>query len=180
MVLVWMISSLMLGEPIGCREVIAAHTILIGIACIQGTFKPSEFLSSGAFAAYACAVCITGYHICYGVAVRTGAAPSMVFAAAMSIGVATFITCCRGAALEQVYAGLMRERRLILFGGTSCGLSFLLFLTALTIVEPGRAISLRNTSVVFGAAISLLMGERLQTIQRVGVALVTAGVFGLL
>jgi drug/metabolite transporter (DMT)-like permease len=180
MVLVWIISALALGESIGRREVIAALTILSGIACIQQTFKLSEFLASGAYAAYACGGCIAGYHICYGLAVRTDASPSFVFAAAMSIGVVTYITCSRGAALGQVYASLTRERALVFFGGASCGLSFLLFLTALTMVEPGRAISLRNTSVVFGAAISLLMGEHLKRIQRLGVVLVTAGVFGLL
>lgn len=180
MVLVWTISTVSLGESIGSREILAVLTILGGIACIQRTFQPSEFFSSGAYAAYACAACIAGYHICYGLAVRTGAAPSIVFSAAMSVGVVTYIACSRGTSLRQLYASFTGERRLVLLGGASCGLSFLLFLTALTIVEPGRAISLRNTSVVFGAALSLLMGERLKRIQTFGVVLVSAGVLGLL
>jgi drug/metabolite transporter (DMT)-like permease len=98
----------------------------------------------------------------------------------MSVGVVTYIACSRGTSLRQLYASFTGERRLVLLGGASCGLSFLLFLTALTIVEPGRAISLRNTSVVFGAALSLLMGERLKRIQTFGVVLVSAGVLGLL
>jgi drug/metabolite transporter (DMT)-like permease len=94
--------------------------------------------------------------------------------------VATYLACSRGKALSDVYECLQRERLLVALGGGACGLSFLLFLTALTIVEPGRAISLRNTSVVFGAALSLLMGEQLKRIQTLGVLLVSAGVFGLL
>lgn len=180
MLLVWLISAFTLGESIGTREILGALTILTGIACIQRTFHPRELLHSGAYAAYACAACITGYHICYGIAVRTGTAPALVFATAMSVGVATYIMCSRGKALCEIYKCLQRERVLVIFGGMACGLSFLLFLTALTMVEPGRAISLRNTSVVFGAAISLLMGEHLTRIQRLGVVLVSAGVFGLL
>lgn len=180
MLLVWLISAFTLGESIGLGEILGALTILAGIACIQRTFHPRELLHSGAYAAYACAACITGYHICYGIAVRTGTAPALVFAAAMSVGVATYLVCGRGKALSDVYECLKRERLLVGLGGVACGLSFLLFLTALTIVEPGRAISLRNTSVVFGAAISFLMGERLKRIQTLGVLLVSAGVFGLL
>ncbi len=180
MLLVWLISAFILGESIGAREILGALTILTGIACIQRTFHPRELLHSGAYAAYACAACITGYHICYGIAVRTGTAPALVFATAMSVGVATYLVCGRAKALREVYECLQRERVLIIFGGMACGLSFLLFLTALNIVEPGRAISLRNTSVVFGAALSFLMGEQLKRIQTLGVLLVSAGVFGLL
>lgn len=180
MLLVWLISAVILGESIGTREFVGALTILAGIACIQRTFHPGELLQSGAYAAYACAACITGYHICYGIAVRTGAAPALVFAVAMSVGVVTYLVCSRGRALRDVYECVQRERLLVVLGGGACGLSFLLFLTALTIVEPGRAISLRNTSVVFGAALSLLMGERLKRIQTLGVVLVTVGVLALL
>jgi drug/metabolite transporter (DMT)-like permease len=70
MLLVWLISALILGEAIGTREILGALTILAGIACIQRTFHPRELLHSGAYAAYACAACITGYHLCYGIAVR--------------------------------------------------------------------------------------------------------------
>lgn len=180
MVLVWIVSTVAIGESIGFRETIGVLTILAGIAFVQRTFSPRELLASGAYAAYACAACITGYHICYGLAVRTGAAPALVFATAMGVGVGTYLLCSRGQALDSIMESLKRERVLVMFGGLACGLSFLLFLTALRVVEPGRAISLRNTSVVFGAALSVVAGERLERIQWAGVLLVIAGVFGLL
>ena len=74
---------------------------------------------------------------------------------------------------------IKHEGRLILIGGLTCGLSFLLFLTALVIVAPGRAISLRNTSVAFGALLSFVIGERLLPIQWIGVSLVVIGALGL-
>lgn len=180
MVLVWGISAVTLKEAIGSTEVLGVLAILAGIVCIQQALRPRAMITSGAYAAYACAACITGYHICYGLAVRMGAAPAFVFAAAMVVGILTYLACSRGSALRQLRVSLWRERSLIICGGAACALSFLLFLTALTVVEPGKAISLRNASVVFGAALSLLTGEHLRPIQWLGVALVTFGVCGFL
>ncbi len=180
MVLVWIVSVIALQEAWSAREILCVCGILIGIAMVQRSFSRSELLSSGAYAAYVCAGCIAGYHIAYGVAVRTGAAPAMVFAAAMVCGVCTYIVCGRGAALNSLTTALKDERSLVAFGGTMCGLSFLLFLTALIVVDPGRAISLRNTSVAFGALLSFVSGERLLSVQWCGILCVIIGVLGLL
>jgi drug/metabolite transporter (DMT)-like permease len=180
MVLVWMVSAIVMQEALSLGELLCVMGILIGIAMVQRSFRARDLLVSGVYAAYVCAGCIAGYHIAYGVAVRTGAAPAAVFAAAMACGVCTYIACSKGTALSRLTIALRHERALIAFGGTMCGLSFLLFLTALTVVEPGRAISLRNTSVAFGALLSLVSGERLMSIQWLGVMCVVAGVLGLL
>ena len=180
MVLVWTVSTLALGETFATSEALSVFVILIGIAFVQRTFSLSELLHSGMYAAYLCAGCIAGYHIAYGVAVQTGAAPALVFAAAMACGVLTYVACSRGTAWRTLSAAARQEPRLIMLGGATCGLSFLLFLTALVRVDPGRAISLRNTSVAFGAILSLVAGERLQAIQWLGVACVVLGVLGLL
>ncbi len=180
MVLVWIASTVALGEALAPFHALCVLGILAGIAMVQRSFRAHELLSSGMYAAYLCAGCIAGYHIAYGIAVRTGAAPALVFATAMAFGVLTYVVCSRGKAVAQLTAALKRERLLVAFGGTMCGLSFLLFLTALTVVEPGQAISLRNTSVAFGALLSFLSGERLLTIQWAGVACVVLGVLGLL
>lgn len=180
MVLVWSISTIALGESIDLTNGIGVLTILLGITLVQRTFKATEFFATGAYAAYTCAACIAGYHICYGLAVRTGTAPALIFASAMTIGVATYVACSRGKAFSCAYKALRAETGLIAFGGSACALSFFLFLTALQIVEPGRAISLRNTSVAFGALLSVFAGEKLEKIQWLGVCLVIAGVFGLM
>lgn len=180
MVLVWMISTIALEETITPRDGACVLAILLGIALVQRSLSWRELLASGAYAAYLCAGCIAGYHIAYGIAVRTGAAPAHVFAAAMACGVVTYIACSRGKALRRMYDALAHERGLVTLGGVMCGLSFLLFLTALTFIEPGRAISLRNTSVAFGAGLSLLIGERLSPLQWVGAACVAVGAVGLL
>jgi drug/metabolite transporter (DMT)-like permease len=180
MVLVWIISTIALNEPITPLSALSVVVILAGILLIQRALSLREFIASGAYAAYLCAGCIAGYHIAYGIAVRTGAAPALVFASAMACGVLTYIACGRTQALQSVLAAAKQERVLIAVGGATCGLSFLLFLTALTTVDPGKAISLRNTSVVFGILLSLLSGERLHIIQWIGVGLVALGVLGLL
>gem|GEM_PF-6544060 len=65
------------------------------------------------------------------------------------------------------------------FHALACGTSFLLFITALVTVDPGRAISLRNTSVAFGAILSFLAAEKLSPIQWLGVGCVVVGVLGM-
>jgi uncharacterized membrane protein len=180
MVLVWLISTIALNETITPLSALCVVVILAGISLIQRTLSLREFIASGAYAAYLCAGCIAGYHIAYGIAVRTGAAPALVFASAMACGVLTYIGCGRTHALRAVRAAVQQERSLIVIGGAACGLSFLLFLTALTTADPGKAISLRNTSVVFGILLSLLSGERLHVIQWIGVGFVALGVLGLL
>jgi drug/metabolite transporter (DMT)-like permease len=179
MVLVWTVSTLALGETIAVSESLSVLVILVGIALVQRTFSLTELLSTGMYAAYLCAGCIAGYHIAYGIAVQTGAAPALVFAAAMVCGVLTYLACSRGKAWHTLSVAVRQEPRLIMLGGAACGLSFLLFLTALVSVDPGRAISLRNTSVAFGAILSLVAGEQLQAIQWLGVACVVGGVLGL-
>jgi drug/metabolite transporter (DMT)-like permease len=180
MVLVWLISAIALHETITPLHALCALVILAGIALIQRSLTLHDFIASGAYAAYLCAGCIAGYHIAYGVAVRTGAAPALVFASSMACGVLTYIGCGRSEALGSVLTALKGERSLIALGGAACGLSFLLFLTALTTVDPGRAISLRNTSVVFGVLLSFSSGERLYIVQWAGVGCVALGVLGLL
>lgn len=179
MVLVWVISTLALGEIITTKELFSVFVILIGIALVQRTFTLSQLISSGTYAAYLCAGCIAGYHIGYGIAVQTGAAPALVFAASMACGVVTYVACSRGQALQTLSVAIRQEPKLVMLGGATCGLSFLLFLTALVSVDPGKAISLRNTSVAFGAMLSLVAGERLHSVQWLGVACVVGGVLGL-
>jgi drug/metabolite transporter (DMT)-like permease len=164
MVLVWTISTLALGETITPSAAASVFVILGGIALVQRSLSLGEFINSGAYAAYLCAGCIAGYHIAYGVAVQTGAAPALVFAAAMTCGVLTYLACSRGSAWHILITAVKHESRLVMLGGVACGLSFFLFLTALVSVEPGMAISLRNTSVAFGAMLSLIAGERLQPV----------------
>jgi drug/metabolite transporter (DMT)-like permease len=180
MVLVWAISSLALGESATELDIASILAILAGLMLVQRSYSMRELLASGMYAAYLCAGCIAGYHIAYGIAVRTGAAPPLVFAAAMTCGALTYLVCSRGDALKDLIIALRHEARLITLGGLACGLSFLLFLTALVIVEPGRAISLRNSSVAFGALLSFLVGERLLPIQWIGVLFVVIGALGLI
>ncbi|MFO0417467.1 MAG: EamA family transporter [Pseudomonadota bacterium] len=175
MALVWTISILTLNETFDLIDGCAVIAIAIGIALVQRSFKIRDLFASGAYAAYACAGCIAGYHIGYGVAVQTGASPALVFASAMSIGIVTYITLSRGSALKELLSSLKQDGILVGAGGVACGVSFLLFLTALASVDPGRAISLRNTSVAFGALLSATSAEKLSATQWLGVSLVVAG-----
>lgn len=178
MVWVWLVSSLWLHEPFARREVASGLTVLLGIALVQKTFRLRDFLSSGLFSAHLCAVFITGYHLAYGVAVRTGAAPALVFASAMTCGLLIYIACDRGQSAAHLMTALRNETRLAVGGGVACGVSFLLFLTALQFAEPGRAISIRNSSVMFGALLAFGMGESLSRGQWLGVACVAIGALG--
>lgn len=180
MVLVWWFSSFWLKEALTLRNMLAGAVVLFGIACVQKSFRAREFFETGMGSAYLCAFFITGYHLAYGVAVRTGAAPSLVFTCAMTCGLFIYVACDRSQCGINLTKALREEMRLTLAGGLACGLSFLLFLTALQHADPGRAISVRNTSVMFGALLALSLGEKLSRIQWLGVACVAAGALGFL
>jgi drug/metabolite transporter (DMT)-like permease len=179
MALVWAISILTFNETLTLKDGCAVIAIAIGIALVQRSFRIRDLFASGAHAAHACAGCIAGYHIGYGVAVQTGAAPALVFASAMSIGIVTYVALSRGSALKELLSSLKQDGILVGTGGVACGVSFLLFLTALASVDPGRAISLRNTSVAFGALLSVISAEKLSATQWAGVSLVVVGALGM-
>ena len=179
MVMVWAISTIALGEIVSSQDILCIFAILIGIACVQRSLSLADFFQAGTRAAHACAVCIAGYHICYGLAARTGASPALVFASAMTVGVMTYLSCGRATATAALAEAVKTEKALIALGGLACGTSFLLFITALVTVDPGRAISLRNTSVAFGAILSFLAAEKLSPVQWFGVGCVVVGVLGM-
>ena len=59
--------------------------------------------------------------------------------------------------------------------GVVCGGSFLILMEALARGGSGYVLTLRNTSVLFAAALAFLIGERPRHSEMVGAALVAAG-----
>jgi drug/metabolite transporter (DMT)-like permease len=71
---------------------------------------------------------------------------------------------------------LIRRRwpRLLVIG-LGCGGSFLILMEALAIGGSGYVLTLRNTSVLFAAAMASVIGERPGRTEVAGAALVAAG-----
>lgn len=119
------------------------------------------------------------YHTGYKGAVGSGASPVLAFVGAISLAVPLLLLVVGREVRAQV-PQLMREPRL-LAAGLLCAGSFLLMLEALTTAESGRILGVRNVSVGFALLFAVVLGERLDRRQWVGMLVLFAGVaaFGL-
>jgi len=125
--------------------------------------------------AMSCAATIAGYHLSYKAALHEVVNPSASFA--LSLGVSAIINVIRlGTPGRRALRTVIRTRapRLILMG-LACGGSFLILMEALAIGGSGYVLTLRNTSVLFAAALSWRIGERPSRLELIGAALVAAG-----
>lgn len=170
---IWGISFLYLNEPVTPATFIGVVLVLAGLGTVH---QISRSVWSGLHWAYFCAVCIAGYHLCYGRALETGIAPAVLFAFSLSVALPVYAVFCGQKVRVEAWSEFRKGPGLMLMGGFLCWLSFLIFLYGLTGSGAGFAITLRNSSVVFVQILSVMTGEKISKRQWLGASLVAAGV----
>ncbi|NMO19974.1 EamA family transporter [Pyxidicoccus fallax] len=175
MLLVWPVSVLWLGESVSLWMVSGAVLLGVGLV-VMNLSRPAGPAATGVAWAALAAVCISGYHLAYKLALAEGAQPPALFATGLLVALPVLV-------LERVrklgWATLRREALvrpgLVVFTGIICTLSFALLLSALGSSGAGAVLTLRNTSIAFALALAALQGERLERRQLTGAALVAVG-----
>ena len=180
---VWPLSIAVFAEAATLSAMAGSAVVLVGLA-VSGlgagrTGRPGvtgQGNRPGALGwASACAMSIAGYHLAYAAALREGANPSATFAVSLAVSAAINVGRL-GAGGRQALGALVRGRwpRLLVLG-LVCGGSFLILMEALAIGGTGYVLTLRNTSVLFAAAMAWLIGERPTRLELAGASLVAAG-----
>lgn len=152
--------------------VVLGGLILSGIGAHGATGGKAR---AGVAWAIACAVSIAGYHLAYKAALEHGGSPSATFA--VSLGLSAVISIARlGGAGRRAFVDVLSTRtpRIVLMG-IICGGSFLILMEALALGGSGYVLTLRNTSVLFAAALAFTIGERPAHAELVGAGLVAGG-----
>lgn len=174
MLFVWLISMTVLGETSTLVHLIGAGCVFLGISALsyEGKKSTTQKIDLWPFLA---AACITGYHICYHQALKTHANPQVLFLISMILSaliLGLFLGKNIKARFKAVASKQLRNAVLTAFLSTT---SFLIFLYALKIVEPGYAISLRNSSIFFALLFSFLLKESLTRKQWIGASVIGVG-----
>lgn len=177
--LIWPIAYLFLAEPIGDHPVLAVVVLLLGLLALV----PRAGTSRRAFAGYGWAVVtalgIVGAQVIYKLAIREGAKPLALDAAAMAVA---FPMALLG--VRQPWSRLVTVVRnapwRLSAAAVASSMSFLLILIALRGEGAAWVLTLRNSSIAFAQLLGwLLLGERPTARAFAGVALIFAGVLWL-
>jgi drug/metabolite transporter (DMT)-like permease len=182
---VWPLSIAWFGEAATLPALAGSAVVVGGLALSglggsrggAGEGSRSRGRQSAVAWSVACAMSIAGYHLAYEAALREAVNPSACFALSLAVSAAI-----NGVRLGGAGGGggsiraVVRQRwpRLVMMGLT-CGGSFLILIEALARGGPGYVLTLRNTSVLFAAAMAWRIGERPRRAELAGAALVAAG-----
>jgi drug/metabolite transporter (DMT)-like permease len=174
---VWPLSILWFAEAVTLTSTLGSITVLAGLALssVGSTAGGNRDHRAGILWAAACAASIAGYHLAYKAALLAGGNPSATFAVSLSLSALISIVRIGGDG-RRTFVDLVKTRwwRLGLMG-LVCGGSFLILMEALARGGSGYVLTLRNTSVLFAAALAFMIGERPGHSEMVGAALVAAG-----
>lgn len=177
MVLVWLYSTLLLGERAQGTQYLGALTILGGILIINA----QDLLKNGGKSlrkdlwSYISALFIAGYHLSYHHALMDEADPRPLFFVAMIVSLPFLLWGIRHNITSRLQQTLQQHGLRVLATGSFATASFLIFLYGLRISAPGFAISLRNSSIFFAVIFSLMMKESLTRTQIVGACAIGLG-----
>lgn len=172
--LVWIVSLLTAADVLSSPGVSGAALIFIGMILLREPAKQgarARDLRPPLFTA----VFIAGYHFFYGFAIHARGTPSAIFAVSVWVGLPIFMIFSGKAFIRKTFEQFRAEKVTTILGGTLCFLSFFLFLRSLGSVGPGKAIALRNTSILFAQIFSLYLGERLSRTQWLGTIVLALG-----
>jgi drug/metabolite transporter (DMT)-like permease len=171
---VWPVSLAWLGEALTPRGAAGAAAVLAGLVLV-GTARAGRASPRGVGWAVVCAAFITGYHVCYKLALASGAEPTAVFAVALGFALPLNLLVLGRGGPARLAAALRARPAMLTLCGALCAASFLVFLVALARGGAGAVLTLRNTSVVFAAVLGWAIGERPGRSQLAGTAAVAAG-----
>ena len=173
LLVVWPISLVMLGERVRALGIVGTVLVATGlVVTARETPRAGEVTKPGIGFAVACAGAIAGYHLSYKVALSAGATPAGSVAVSMGLGVILNVALLDRA---QRAEAVKLVGPAIVLAGILGGVSFLVFLYALSRGGAGAMLTLRNTSVIFALLFSLAIGERPPRLRWLGVALVALG-----
>lgn len=177
MVLVWLYSTLLLGERAHGWQYLGALIILAGILAINA----QDFLQNGGRSlkndlwSYISALFIAGYHLSYHHALMDEADPRPLFFVAMIVSLPFLLWGVRHQITSRLQQTIRQHGARVLATGSFATASFLIFLYGLKISAPGFAISLRNSSIFFAVMFSLMMKESLSRSQIAGACAIGLG-----
>lgn len=175
--LVWPLSVLWFAEVATLGSTVGSVLVVAGLALngleVGGRrgIDPRGALTW----AVVCAVSIAGYHLGYKAALRDGVNPSACFAVALGVAAGINVVRLGGAGRREMAARIRARGPRLAVMGLLCAGSFLLLMEALAVGGSGFVLTLRNTSVLFAAAMAWWIGERPSWRALVGVGLVAAG-----
>ncbi|MCW5801581.1 MAG: permease [Deltaproteobacteria bacterium] len=174
---VWPMSIALFGELVTTASAAGSAVVLFGLVLAglaRGGGSERDARAGNLWAA-ACAASIAGYHLSYKAALLDGGASSATFAVSLALSGAINVVRL-GSAGRAELAALARVRAVrIVVMGIVCSGSFLILMEALALGGSGYVLTLRNTSVLFAAALAWTIGERPAPIELCGAALVAAG-----
>lgn len=179
-VVVWPLSIVLFAEAATVPAMAGSVLVLAGIASSGLSAGSGEQAGRPAAIGWsvACAMSIAGYHLAYKAALEEGVNPSACFA--LSLAASVTINGVRLATRRhghgQPVGALVRARwpKLLLMGFV-CGGSFLILMEALARGGSGYVLTLRNTSVLFAAAMAWFIGDRPRRGELAGAAMVAMG-----
>lgn len=176
--LVWPLSVLLLGEPMGPFSALCVAAVCLGLLFMGLVANPGQGAGALLWAA-AAGLCIAGFTLCYKVALGHGAHPVALFATSMAVSLPIQLAVRSRRRGLRAALTLPGQPVLVLVAGALCTLSFLMYLQALAFEGAGAVATLRNSSVVFALVFSWALGENPSPRQWLGAALVAAGAAGL-
>lgn len=178
MVVVWVVSSLFLGEVSETHHYVGALIILAGIVVMT---VPREFSlrsqakKSNNIWAILSAFFIAGYHLCYHQALTREAHPTSLFMIAMFVSL-PFLFWNLGRDYKARVLNTWQNHRIrVSLCGMAATASFVIFLYGLRVSAPGYAISLRNSSIFFALIFSYFLKENISRVQFLGALSVGVG-----
>lgn len=174
---VWPLSILWFAEAVTLTSTLGSLTVLAGLALssVGSTAGGNRDHRAGILWAAACAASIAGYHLAYKAALLAGGNPSASFAVSLSLSALISIVRIGGDGRRTLASVLRARWSRVALMGLVCGGSFLILMEALALGGSGYVLTLRNTSVLFAAALAFAIGERPRHSEMVGAALVAAG-----
>lgn len=178
MVVVWLISSLFLGEISEPHHYVGAAVILAGIFAMtipQDKNLQTQAKKANNRWAYMSAFFIAGYHLCYHQALVRQAHPTSLFCIAMFVSLPFLFWSLGREPKKRILATWQDHRVRVTLCGIAAMASFVIFLYGLKVSAPGYAISLRNSSIFFALIFSYFLKEKISRVQFLGAFTVGVG-----
>jgi drug/metabolite transporter (DMT)-like permease len=183
---VWPISVLWLGERVTAPALVGTALVGGGLAAVglgDGETRRNNggrpTFRRGVGWAIACALFITGYHLCYKRALAADGVPTVVVTVSLGTAMAVNMTRTGWTGIRRAGEAFAKHPMQVVLTGLLATASFVLFLNALSHAGAGVALALRNTSVLFAQVLAIAIGERPRAVQVGGAVLVAVGAVAL-
>ena len=174
--LLWPLSVLWFAEVATLGSTLGSALVVAGLALSGLEVGRRGSDPRGALRwAVICAASIAGYHLGYKAALRDGVNPSACFAVALGVAAGINVIRLGGAGRREMVARIRARGSRLAVMGLLCAGSFLLLMESLAVGGSGFVLTLRNTSVLFAAAMAWWIGERPSWRTLAGAGLVVAG-----